>query len=195
MNDDKYTVLCVDDDPDMLASVSRILRRDGHTVLTTTNPEQALELLAGRPVAVLVSDFEMPEMTGVELCMAARRVRAETVRILLTGRGTFDTAVSGINQGEIFRFLSKPVDPAMLSRAVEAAAVRHRELAAAARDRDVAARREHLVTELEAEYPGITHIDRDDTGAYTVSTSCWSRLAGAGLEHVRSLCDVDGELT
>ena len=119
---------------------------------------------------------------------------SETVRILLTGRGTFDTAVSGINQGEIFRFLSKPVDPSQLSRAVDAAAVRHRELAAAARDRDVAARREHLVSELEAEYPGITRIERDEGGAYTVPADCWARLAGAGLEHVRSLCDVDGDL-
>jgi DNA-binding NtrC family response regulator len=191
LNDQAPIVLCVDDDPDMLASVGRILRREGYQVLQSNNPHEGLKILGARPVAVLVSDFEMPEMTGVELCVGARSVRPETVRILLTGRGTFDTAVSGINQGEIFRFLSKPVDPALLVRAVAAALVRHQELATAARDRDVAARRDHLMTELEAEYPGITRVDRDDDGTYRVAPDCWARLAGAGLDHVRSLCDVD----
>jgi DNA-binding NtrC family response regulator len=191
LSDQAPTILCVDDDPEMLASCGRILRREGYTVLSTTNPHEGLQILGARQVAVLVSDFEMPQMTGVELCVGARSVRPETVRILLTGRGTFDTAVSGINQGEIFRFLSKPVDPALLVRAVAAAVIRHGELAAAARDRDVAARRDHLVTELEAEYPGITSIARDDDGSYRVASDCWARLAGAGLDHVRALCDVD----
>ena len=126
MSDDKFTVLCVDDDPDMLASVSRILRRDGHIVLTTSNPEQALELLAGRPVAVLVSDFEMPEMTGVELCMAARRVRAETVRILLTGRGSVETAMAAINDCGVYKYLTKPWDIYELDRVVAAAHKAHK---------------------------------------------------------------------
>jgi len=191
MTEEPATVLCVDDDPDILASVCRILRRQGYHVVSSSNPPAAIELLGQLPVAVLVSDFEMPEMTGVELCIAARRVRPETVRILLTGRGTFDTAVSGINQGEIFRFLSKPVDPAPLVTAVAAAVVRHRELAVLARDRDVAVRRDRLIAELEAEYPGITRIDRDLDGAYEPAAGCWDHLAGAGLEHVRALCDVD----
>jgi DNA-binding NtrC family response regulator len=184
-------VLCVDDDPEMLASVGRILRREGYQLFSTTNPHEGLQILAEKPVAVLVSDFEMPEMTGVELCIGARNVRPETVRILLTGRGTFDTAVSGINDGEIFRFLSKPVDPSMLVRAVAGAVARNAELALAARDRDVSARRTHLIGELEAEYPGITTFERDEANAYRVSPDCWTRLSSAGLEHVRSLCDVD----
>ena len=106
LNDQAPIILCVDDDPEMLASVGRILRREGYQVLQSNNPHEGLKILGARPVAVLVSDFEMPEMTGVELCVGARSVRPETVRILLTGRGTFDTAVSGINQGEILRVLS-----------------------------------------------------------------------------------------
>ena len=94
------TVLCVDDDPDIVTSVARFLRLDGHDVVTCTSPVQALAVLGARTVAVMVSDYEMPEMTGVELAVKARRLQPETVRILLTGRGTLDTAVEGINVGE-----------------------------------------------------------------------------------------------
>jgi CheY-like chemotaxis protein len=109
-------VLCVDDDPEIVASVARFLRLDGYEVVTCTSPVAALNVLGARAVAVLVSDYEMPEMTGVELAVKARRLQPETVRMLLTGRGTLDTAVEGINVGEVFRFLSKPFDPAALGR-------------------------------------------------------------------------------
>src|SRR6185503_18274277 len=76
-------VLCVDDDPDILASVARLLRRDGYEVVTANAPNEALQVLTTRPIAVMVSDFEMPEMTGVELAVRARAAQPETVRILL----------------------------------------------------------------------------------------------------------------
>jgi two-component system probable response regulator PhcQ len=161
-----FTVLCVDDDPDIVASVARFLRIDGHDVVTCTSPVQALAVLGARAVAVMVSDYEMPEMTGVELAVKARRLQPETVRILLTGRGTLDTAVEGINVGEVFRFLSKPFDPAALRREVQAAIAHHAEVSAAAREKSTIVRREKLVTALEGDYPGITAVARDDDGAY-----------------------------
>ncbi len=181
------TILCVDDDADLLAAIVRSLRRDRHQVLSTTSALEAASILTAQPVAVLVSDFDMPEMTGVELCAAARKIRPETVRILLTGRGTFDTAVKGINEGEIFRFLSKPFDPEQLRRTVVDAIARHGELAAAIRDRDTTVRRERLMRELEDEYPHITQVARDPKGAYVVGGDPWTRLAGLGLDHVRAL--------
>src|SRR5690348_3175406 len=93
-------VLCVDDDPEIVTSVARFLRLDGYEVVTCTSPVAALAVLGARAIAVLLSDYEMPEMTGVELAVKARRLQPETVRMLLTGRGTLDTAVEGINVGE-----------------------------------------------------------------------------------------------
>ena len=130
------TILCVDDDADLLAAIVRTLRRDRLQVVSTTSALEAASILTAQPIAVLVSDFDMPEMTGVELAAAARKIRPETVRILLTGRGTFDTAVKGINEGEIFRFLSKPFDSDQLRQAVADGIARNTELAAAIRDRD-----------------------------------------------------------
>ena len=124
---------------------------------------------AGSPaddVAVLVSDYEMPEMTGAQLAGHARRVRPETVRILLTGKRTLETAIDGINQGEIFRFLNKPFDNDELRRDVAAAVERNQELLALSGDRERRERRERLRAALEAEYPGISRIERNPGGHY-----------------------------
>lgn len=159
-------VLCVDDDHEIVTSVARFLRLDGYEVLTCTSPVQALSVLGARAVAVLVSDYEMPEMNGIELCLKARRLQPETVRVMLTGRGTLDTAVEGINVGEVFRFLAKPYDPASLRKEVAAAVTHHYEVSATEREKTTIVRRQRLVSALEADYPGITAVVRDDDGGY-----------------------------
>jgi DNA-binding NtrC family response regulator len=159
-------VLCVDDDADLLATVARILRLDGYRVLTADSPRGALAILAAQPIAVLVSDYEMPEMTGIELAVRARALQPETVRIMLTGRSTLDTAIDGINIAEVFRFLSKPFSPEMLRVEVAAAVTHHREISAVVRERMTVVRRQRLTEALEADHPGITVVPRDEAGAY-----------------------------
>ena len=105
----KSLIVCVDDDEAILQAVGRCLRREpSFEVRPTTSPQQVLDWVARDDVAVLVSDYEMPEMTGAQLAGQVKRIRPETVRLLLTGRRTLDTAIDGINQGEIFRFIGKP---------------------------------------------------------------------------------------
>jgi DNA-binding NtrC family response regulator len=161
-------IVCVDDDPDILASVARTLRRDPLDVRTTMDPDEALGWIAEQPIAVLVSDYEMPQMTGGQLTGKAKRIRPETVRILLTGKRTLETALDGINQGEIFRFIPKPFDNDGLRRDVAAAVDRNRELLALAGDRQRRQRGERLRGELETEYPGITKFERTTSGHYDV---------------------------
>lgn len=174
-------IVCVDDDPDILASVARTLRRDALDVRTTLDCEEALTWLAEQPIAVLVSDYEMPQMTGGQLTGRAKRIRPETVRILLTGKRTLETALDGINQGEIFRFIPKPFDNDGLRRDVAAAVERNRELLALAGDRQRRERGERLRTELEAEYPGITRIDRNPGGHYDLAATPDADAAAAEL--------------
>lgn len=174
-------IVCVDDDPDILASVARTLRRDALDVRTTLDCEEALTWLAEQPIAVLVSDYEMPQMTGGQLTGRAKRIRPETVRILLTGKRTLETALDGINQGEIFRFIPKPFDNDGLRRDVAAAVERNRELLALAGDRQRRERGERLRTELEAEYPGITRIDRNPGGHYDLGATPDADAAAAEL--------------
>jgi len=179
----QFTIVCVDDDPDMLAAVVRTLRPVGYQILQVSNPIDALDLVAMRDIAVLVSDYEMPQMNGVDLAAAARRVRPVTVRVMMTGRQSLDTAVEGINQGEIFRYVQKPFDVKTLRRAVEEAVERHVSLVASASDREILSRRERLAAELEHEYPNITHVVTIE-GVYEVQAHDIAALAGLGLDSI-----------
>jgi DNA-binding NtrC family response regulator len=177
----KPVVVCVDDDDAMLATVSRCLRREASLdVRTTMSASEALAWIAEDEIAVLVSDYEMPEMTGAQLAGHARRVRPETVRILLTGLRTLETAVDGINQGEIFRFLGKPFENETLRAAVLAGVERNRELLLMSGERQRRERRETLVRELESEYPGISRVKKIDE-TYAVDADPWLEASALGL--------------
>jgi DNA-binding NtrC family response regulator len=178
----KPLILCVDDDDAMLATVVRSLRREGaFDVKSTVNPNEALAWIAAEQVAVLVSDYEMPEMTGAQLAGKAKTVRPETVRILLTGKRTLETAVDGINQGEVFRFLNKPFEDKVLRAAVHAAVERNAELLALSGDRQRRERREALRAALEAEYPGISDVRRSAGAVVEVTADPWKDAAELGL--------------
>ena len=177
----KSLIVCVDDDEGILSAVARCLRREpSFEVRPTLSPSQVLEWVTNEDVAVLVSDYEMPEMTGAQLAGYVKRIRPETVRILLTGRRTLDTAIDGINQGEIFRFIGKPFEDKQLRQAVIDAAHRHEELAALSGDRRRRERREALRRDLEAEYPGISTVKRDGD-VFEASADPWGDAEEVGL--------------
>lgn len=173
-------VVCVDDDPAVLATVVRCLERVPVEVRSTLSPSQALAWIAAEEVAVLLSDYEMPEMTGAELAAQAREIRPETVRILLTGKRSFETAIAAINRGEILRFLSKPFDSALLRAAVTTAVARNRELLAMSRDHQHRKRREGLRAALEVEYPRISTVQRRGD-VYEVTADPWRDAISLGL--------------
>lgn len=181
-------IVCIDDDEELLALTSRTLRREPSlTVRKTTRPDEALEWIRGEDVAVLVTDYEMPEMTGAQLAGKAKLVRPETVRILLTGKRTFETAIDGINQGEIFRFIAKPFDEKELRKAVLDAVQRHHELAALSVDRQRHERSAAIREALEAEFPGISQVDG---GAEIVVTADpWTAADELGLAAFRAALD------
>jgi DNA-binding NtrC family response regulator len=162
------TILCVDDDPNVLTVLARVLKREGVEVRTTESPTTALAWIASDDIAVLISDYDMPEMTGAQMCGQAKRLRPETVRVLLTGQRDLQTAVDGINEGEVFRFISKPFDHLVLRDVVRAALERHLELVELSGDRSKRERTIAMREAIEREYPGITTVDRDADGHYTV---------------------------
>jgi response regulator RpfG family c-di-GMP phosphodiesterase len=119
-------VLCVDDEPQVLEGLSLHLRRRYH-LLTAPGGTAALEILrAGEPIAVIVSDMRMPGMDGATFLKAARRLMPDATRVLLTGHAELDTAIAAVNEGQIFRFLSKPCPPSVLLETLEAAEAQNR---------------------------------------------------------------------
>ncbi|MEO8464027.1 MAG: HD domain-containing phosphohydrolase [Gammaproteobacteria bacterium] len=118
-------VLFVDDEPNVLSAVQRTLR--GHfEVETCDDPTRAASMLCSpTPFAVLVSDMRMPGMNGIELLAEAKKAAPDTVRVMLTGNADQQTAIDAVNKGEIFRFLSKPTDPAVLRSVLELGVRQH----------------------------------------------------------------------
>ena len=174
-------IVCVDDDEAMLNTVVRCLKREQIDIRFTLSANEALGWIAKEEVAVVISDYEMPGMTGAQLAGHAKRIRPETVRILLTGKRTLETALDGINQGEIFKFLNKPFDSEQLRGAVRAGVQRNRELLEMSGDRQRRERREALRAALEAEYPGISQVTRHANEPYVVTTDPWSDAVALGL--------------
>jgi response regulator RpfG family c-di-GMP phosphodiesterase len=111
-------VLFVDDEPNVLQSIKRNLRRD-FDVDTANGGAEALEKLASNgEYAIVVSDMRMPGMDGVEFLSKAKQQWPDTVRMMLTGNADQQTAVDAVNKGDVFRFLNKPCDAAALASAV-----------------------------------------------------------------------------
>jgi len=183
----RLVVLCVDDDLTLLQAITRSLAVVDADIISTTKPALALEMVGAQDIAVLVSDHEMPDMTGVELTAAARRVRPDTVRILLTGRQTFETAMQGINESEVFRYINKPFDTKTLRRAVTEALEKHRELVAASSLQARGSRRDLITDALESEYPGLTRVARSSDGAYLVGDPASALLVEVGLDGLASV--------
>ena len=174
-------VVCVDDDEAMLSTVVRCLKREQFEIRSTLSASEALGWVAADDISVLVSDYEMPEMTGAQLAGHCRRVRPETTRILLTGKRTLETAIDGINQGEIFRFLNKPFDNEQLRAAVHAGVARNKELVAMSGERQRRERRSALHAALESEYPGISTVSRQPGQVHEVPDDPWPEAASLGL--------------
>ncbi|MES1942957.1 serine/threonine protein kinase [Salinisphaera sp. PC39] len=122
----KPRVLFVDDEQRILTSLKMLCRRD-YDVRIAHGGEAALEVLRNAPVDVIVSDQRMPGMTGIELLRQARELQPRAMRLLLTGYADLNAIIGSINEGEIFRFISKPWSnddlKATLAQAAEAAGI------------------------------------------------------------------------
>jgi response regulator RpfG family c-di-GMP phosphodiesterase len=122
----KPKVLCVDDEPHVIAGLALHLRRRYEPVQATSG-EAGLEALRKHPdIAVVISDMRMPNMDGAAFLAQARMLAPDVVRVLLTGQADIESAVAAINQGQIFRFLTKPCPPPALMAALDAANEQHR---------------------------------------------------------------------
>jgi len=103
-------LLVIDDEPHILRAIERVFADQDIQVLSAANPRQGLEILSRGEIAVLVTDNMMPGMDGLEVLRRAKVISPDTVRIMLTGHASLDTAIAAINLGEVFRFVLKPWD-------------------------------------------------------------------------------------
>lgn len=119
------TLLLVDDEPDILHSLQRLLRRNGYRILTASSAAEGLELLAMNNVQVIVSDQRMPMMTGAEFLGRVKVLYPETIRIVLSGYTELNALTDAINRGAIYKFVTKPWDDQELREIIHDAFVTH----------------------------------------------------------------------
>lgn len=119
-------VLCVDDEQGVLDGLKRTLRTS-FSIETALGGLAGLECVRTRDAyAVIVSDFRMPDMSGADFLAAARAVAPDSVRVLLTGQAGLDGAIAAVNEGQIFRFLTKPCPTDTLIKSLNACVEQYR---------------------------------------------------------------------
>jgi len=126
----KPRILLVDDDPLLLAGLKRQLRRRFDVAIAAGGAE-ALSMVAEQaPYAVVVSDYRMPGMNGIDLLARIKSLQPDTVRMMLTGSTDLATAVNAVNQGHIFQFHLKPCPAEDLARAIDEGVAHYRQVTA-----------------------------------------------------------------
>jgi response regulator RpfG family c-di-GMP phosphodiesterase len=125
----KYTLLIVDDEPDVCDSVHDLLRRE-FRVLKAHSGQEGFRLMQEEEVHIIMTDQRMPQVSGVELLTKVKARNPQAVRMLFTGYADLESIIAAINQGHVYQFLKKPWQPEELVEAVRQAAVEYERIIA-----------------------------------------------------------------
>ena len=160
----KKKILIVDDQPDVNDMLEELFLSESYDVVCANSAEEALILLNSYQADVVISDEQMPGMTGSELLAIVRKKYPDTIRIILTGHGTLEAAIRAINEGEIYRFFTKPCNVVELAATVRQA-IRLKVLSEE-NDRLIKLVKKQfaMLEEIENQYPGITKVNRNSQG-------------------------------
>jgi len=164
-------VLFVDDDVNLLDGIARSLRKEPYAVRTAKDPSTAFDVLRKEPVDVVVADHQMPGMQGAQFLSVVRSGYPNTIRMMLTGNASIEVAMQAINEGQIYRFFTKPVNFMELSQSLRQA-FREKEMLDKSRQLlDIVKRQAAVLDQLEDEHPGIANLPRDREGRLVLPSS------------------------
>ncbi|MFT5088425.1 MAG: response regulator RpfG family c-di-GMP phosphodiesterase [Candidatus Latescibacterota bacterium] len=124
----KQRILFVDDEPDLLEGVQRMLFRERKRwdMHFAQSGDEGLSAIAKQPFNVVVADMRMPQMDGVQFLQQVSEKSRDTVRMMLTGNTDQETAMKAVNDGNVFRFMTKPVERETLIQMLESGIEQHR---------------------------------------------------------------------
>ena len=164
----KNTVLIVDDDPNLLDGMRRLMRNESYSLITCLSCQEALNVIETTRVNVIVTDQDMPEMSGISFLKRVSERWPDIIRFMLTGKATLDSAIDAINNGGISRLFLKPCDPVELIVAIREGIQQHKLMAAAYKLLQKNKHQADLLNQLESKYPNITNVERDSDGAIAI---------------------------
>jgi DNA-binding NtrC family response regulator len=119
------TILLVDDDPNTLNALKRVIAQDGYQILTASSTQEGFDLLSEYDVAVIVTDYKMPGMDGSEFLKQVSKLFPSVIRIMLSGESDMQSVIRTVNEGAIYKFLEKPVSGQVLRDTLRQAFLRH----------------------------------------------------------------------
>jgi DNA-binding NtrC family response regulator len=167
----EHSILVVDDHKIIRDMLKNSLSRESYKVHCADSANEALKILSQAPIDVVISDEVMPGMTGTQFLAIVRKEYPDTIRIILTGHASLESAMRAINEGEIYRFLTKPCNLVDLSvtirQALEQKFLKHENKRLA----EIVKQQSYSLGEIEKKYPGITKVKRASGGAIIIDDS------------------------
>jgi two-component system, probable response regulator PhcQ len=159
------TILLVDDEPNVTDALKRAFRREPYELLTATSALAAQQILERQHVDVVVSDEQMPGMSGSEFLSSVRKQFSHTIRMILSGQASLEAAVRAINEGEVYRFFLKPCNPTDLIFTIQQALAHKRLEEQSRRLLHKYQKQAALLAKLNHSGSGLLHLDTDEQGA------------------------------
>ena len=162
------TILIVDDEPHVISALMRGLREEPYRIVGSAGGAEALQVMAEVPIGVVISDERMPGMDGAEFLAHVKERHPGTIRIMLTGQASIEATMRAVNNGEIYRFFTKPWDELELRLAIRGALEKFHLEQENRRLLRTVRRQSQEIRHLEQSFPGITELRRDARGAIRV---------------------------
>lgn len=164
----QHKVLIVDDEPTIKQLLKDALLNEPYLVLSASSAAEALPILDREEVDVVISDEKMPGMSGSEFLSVVRQKYPDTIRMILTGHANLESAIRAINEGEVYRFFTKPCNLFDLAITIHQALKYNDLRKESKRLLTMVKRQTSFIEALEKEYPGITKVKRDATGGIII---------------------------
>ena len=160
----EHTILLVDDDKNLLEGLKRGMKKENFNILTANSGDEAIKILETKIVDIIVTDEKMPGMSGSKLTAFVRNKYPHILCMILSGQSDLDSAIKAINEGEIYRFLTKPCSILNLVMHIRSA-IDHLSMLKKIREMEnLIAHQKNIINKLEKQHPGITNIKKDADG-------------------------------
>jgi len=160
----KHTILVVDDEEMFIEYIQRVMSDENYNIITVDSGQEGLDILEKQQVSMVISEYEIPLMNGLEFLEKVRIIYPNILTIMVTEHADIELAIRAINEAGVYKFLLKPLDDIyfknMIKKILESLQV--------IKERDVLIRKvkthESTLKDLEKRYPGITKVERDEDG-------------------------------